>query len=121
MPQLLLAADLIICCIAYYHQQIHEEYTALPGIAQQCQVLCILDGLLMTTVTPDRVEYNYVCSRFEGMRRAMAVYIVLEMAKAETLKRIEAISVISINGLSVTYMSVYNVYIGSEYIKRLII
>ena len=38
---------------------------------------------------------------------------------SETLKSME---VISINGLPVTHMSVYNVYtdIGSEYIKRLI-
>ena len=49
----------------------------------------------------------------------MAIYMFWKwLNKAETLKRMEAIS---INRLSVTYMLVYNVYIGSEYIKRLII
>ena len=64
-----------------------------------------------------RQSLIYACSRLE--REELWQSTCSGMAKSETLKSME---VISINGLPVTHMSVYNVYtdIGSEYIKRLI-
>lgn len=60
----------------------------------------------------DRVEHMHVVVLREREEHAMALYIYIQ-AKAETLRRMETIC---IHELSVTYVSVYNVYtyIGSE-------